>query len=171
MKPPIFATLAGCCGILLAAAGTLQAVPAPKKDPSAKNDTTFKASQDDTVRLQIFLDEQNFAPGKIDGAYGGFTKKSWLLYQEAQGMKPSEAFDAKTFTSVDPTYTTYTVAKDDLSALGTVPKEIPEQAKKQGAAVHLHAGNSSANATTSGWTFCGRSTRPGTSTRSRKATR
>ena len=131
MKPPILATLAGCCGILLAAAGTVQAVPAPKKDPSAKNDTTFKASQDDTVRLQIFLDEQNFAPGKIDGAYGGFTKKSWLLYQEAQGMKPAEAFDAKTFTSVDPIYTTYTVAKDDLAALGVVPKEIPDQAKNK----------------------------------------
>ena len=131
MKSPILATLAGCCGILLVVAGTVQAAPAPKKDPSAKNDTTFKPPQDDTVRLQIFLDEQNFAPGKIDGAYGGFTKKSWLLYQEAQGMKPSETFDAKTFTSVDPTYTTYTVAKDDLAALGTVPKEIPEQAKNK----------------------------------------
>ena len=129
MKLPALATLAGGCCILLSAVGTVQA--APKKDPSAKNDTAFKPSQDDTVRLQIFLDEQNFAPGKIDGAYGGFTKKSWLLYQEAQGMKPADAFDAKTFTSVDPTYTTYTVAKEDLSALGTVPREIPEQAKNK----------------------------------------
>ena len=130
MKSPLFAALAGCCCTLLAAAGTIQAAPT-KADPSAKNDTTFKASRDDTVRLQIFLDEQNFAPGKIDGAYGGFTRKSWLLYQEAQGMKPADAFDARTFTSVDPTYTTYTVAKEDLAALGTVPKEIPEQAKNK----------------------------------------
>ena len=130
MKFPIFAVLAGC-GVLLAA-GPAQA--APKKasaDPSIKEDTKFKPSQDDTVRLQIFLDEQNFGPGKIDGAYGGFTKKSWLRYQEAQGTKPEEKFDASTFTSVEPTYTTYTVAKEDLSALGNVPTAIPEQAKNK----------------------------------------
>ena len=130
MKLPALATLAGCCCTLLVAAVTVRAAP-KKADPSAKNDTAFKPPQDDTVRLQIYLDEQNFGPGKIDGAYGGFTKKSWLLYQEAQGVKPVETFDPKTFTSVDPTYTTYTVAKEDLSALGPVPREIPEQAKNK----------------------------------------
>ena len=83
----------------------------------------------DVVRLQIFLDEQNFGPGRIDGGYGGFTKKSWLRYQESQGMTPKEEFDAKTFASVDPVYTTYTVTKDDLSALGTIPSSLAEQAK------------------------------------------
>ncbi len=133
MTFPTSATLAGCCALLLAAVPVqaVPAAPAKKPDPSAKNDTNFKPPQDETVRLQIFLDEQNFGPGKIDGAYGGFTRKSWLRYQEAQGKQPDERFDAKTFASVDPIYTSYTVAKDDLGALGVVPKAIPEQAKNK----------------------------------------
>ena len=35
------------------------------------------------------------APASIDGGYGGFTKKSWLRYQESQGTKPGEEFDAR----------------------------------------------------------------------------
>ena len=54
----------------------------------------FTPSRDDVVRLQIFLDEQNFGPGRIDGGYGGFTKKSWARYQESQGLTPVEEFDA-----------------------------------------------------------------------------
>ncbi|MBV9128665.1 MAG: hypothetical protein JO117_11335, partial [Verrucomicrobia bacterium] len=30
-----------------------------------------KVPTDDAVRLQVFLDRENFGPGKIDGSYGG----------------------------------------------------------------------------------------------------
>ncbi len=125
MKPPVFLTLlAG--GVLLAA--TAQARPAAKPAATPKP-TGPQPSRDDVVRLQIYLDEQNFGPGRIDGGYGGFTKKSWMRYQESQGTTPTEEFDAKTFTSVDPIYTTYTVTKDDLAALGSIPSALAEQAK------------------------------------------
>ena len=108
-------------------AAVASAAPA-KPDPKAKP-STFKPSRDDVVRLQIYLDEQNFGPGRIDGGYGGFTKKSWMRYQESRGETPKEEFDASKFTSVDPVFTTYTVTPDDLAALGTIPHSLAEQAK------------------------------------------
>ena len=126
-KPALLALLAGSV-FLASDPAPLQARPAAKPAATPKA-AGPQPSRDDVVRLQIFLDEQNFGPGRIDGGYGGFTKKSWLRYQESQGTTPQETFDAKTFTSVDPVYTTYTVTKDDLAALGTVPSSLAEQAK------------------------------------------
>ncbi len=114
-------------GLLLGAVAPALAVPA-KPDAKPKP-SAFKPSRDDVVRLQIFLDEQNFGPGRIDGGYGGFTKKSWMRYQESQGMTPTEEFDASKFASVDPTYATYNVTKDDVAAIGTIPSSLAEQAK------------------------------------------
>ena len=89
--------------------------------------------RDEVVRLQIYLDEQNFSPGKIDGRYGGFTAKSWQRYQQSQGVAPTDQFDAKTspLASIDPIFVTYTVNKDDLAAIGTIPHELAEQAKNK----------------------------------------
>lgn len=43
------------------------------------------------TRLQVFLDRENFGPGKIDGRYGGFTQKALMLYREAKGLPSIEA--------------------------------------------------------------------------------
>ena len=103
-----------------------------KTKDAATPATAGSPSRDDVVRLQIYLDEQNFSPGKIDGRYGGFTAKSWQRFQESQGVNPPvDKFDAKTFTSIDPIYATYTVDKDDLGAIGVVPKELALQAKNK----------------------------------------
>ena len=128
MKPPVLLTLLAGVVLLAAAVPTAEARPAAKTAATPKPNGA-QPSRDDVVRLQIFLDEQNFGPGRIDGGYGGFTKKSWMRYQESQGTTPKEEFDAKKFTSVDPIYTSYTVTKDDLAALGTVPSSLAEQAK------------------------------------------
>ena len=114
---------------------TLCALPvvslhAAKPKPAATPATTGVPLRDDVVRLQIYLDEQNFSPGKIDGRYGGFTAKSWQRFQESQGVNPPvDTFDAKTFTTVDPIYATYKVSPEDLSAIGVVPSQLAEQAK------------------------------------------
>ena len=119
MKNLVFTLLSICA---LPATALHAARPAPA--------TAGKPLRDDVVRLQIFLDEQNFSPGKIDGQYGGFTAKSWQRYQESQGTNPpSDKFDAQTFTSIDPVYTKYIVAPEDLAAIGVVPKQLAEQAK------------------------------------------
>ena len=115
--------------VLLLMAAALQAKPKNASSPHAAP----SPARDDVVRLQVYLDEQNFSPGKIDGRYGGFTAKSWQRYQQSQGTTPSDQFNAKTapFTSIDPIYVTYTVTKDDLSAIGTMPHELAEQAKNK----------------------------------------
>lgn len=129
MKFPTLLT--GGCALLLGAASLHAAGSKPK--PAASSPAPgSKPSMEDTVRLQIFLDEQNFGPGKIDGQYGGFTAKSWHNYQQAEGIaEVSDKFDAKTFTSISPVFTTYTVAADDLNAIGTVPKELKLQEKQK----------------------------------------
>ena len=90
MKSPTLLT--GGCALLLGAATLHGASPKPTASPAP----AAKPSMEDTVRLQIFLDEQNFGPGKIDGRYGGFTAKSWHNYQQAQGItEVSDKFDAR----------------------------------------------------------------------------
>ena len=122
MKPFAFVLLTVC----VLPAASLHAKPKPAAGPAPAG----APARDDVVRLQIYLDEQNFSPGKIDGRYGGFTAKSWQRFQASQGVNPPvDAFDAKTFTTVDPIYTTYKVSPEDLSAIGVVPSQLAEQAK------------------------------------------
>ena len=124
MKFPILALLTA-----VGFAGTLTAA-SPKEEPIK---LLPGVGRDDVVRLQIYLDEQNFSPGKIDGQYGGFTRTSWQRYQESQGQKPVDAFNAKAapFTLVNPIYITYTVNAQDLASLGDVPKDLALQAKNK----------------------------------------
>ena len=52
--------------------------------------------------LQIFLDNSNFGPGKIDGKDGEFTRKAITLFKRSQGTGLDLA-------NVDPVFTTYVV--------------------------------------------------------------
>ena len=46
------------------------------------------------MRLQIFLDNHEFGPGKIDGRMGEFFGKALVAYKKANGMPPTGAVDA-----------------------------------------------------------------------------
>ena len=110
-------------------AGSLFAA-APKEEPVQ---LPPGVGRDDVVRLQIYLDEQNFSPGKVDGQYGGFTRTSWRRFQESQGTKPTDNFNAKAapFTLIEPVYVDYTVDAQDVASLGTVPHELSLQAQQK----------------------------------------
>ena len=124
MKLPVFVLLT-VCALPVASLHAAARTKSPAEAAAAGN-----PSRDDVVRLQIYLDEQNFSPGKIDGRYGGFTAKSWQRFQDSRGINPPvDKFDAKTFATVDPIYARYTVIPEDLSAIGAVPKALAEQAK------------------------------------------
>ena len=125
MKYPILPLVAALC-----LASSLRA-SSPKEQPVQ---LPPGITRDDVVRLQIYLDEQNFSPGKVDGQYGGFTRTSWQRFQESQGARNrSTSFNAKAapFTLVDPIYTTYTVDPKDLAQLGEVPHDLALQAKNK----------------------------------------
>ncbi len=90
------------------------------------------AEREVVTRLQIFLDQQHFPPGKIDGRWGEFTGKSLGRYADAHGLPRDESLYAQLpLDSVHPLYTTYTIQPDDLKQVGDAPSRPAEQAKKK----------------------------------------
>lgn len=88
----------------------------------------FRGPDEETLKLQIFLDSKNFGPGVVDGRTGEFTKKALVLYRNANGLPPGHPVD---LSGISP-YTTYTVEAKDRSVLGTMaetPAEIAKQSK------------------------------------------
>src|SRR5678810_1142365 len=62
------------------------------------------------TQLQIFLDQQLFGPGKIDGRGGEFTTKALWCYQRAHGLPPTGRLDENiTNAAVSEIYTEYTI--------------------------------------------------------------
>ncbi len=136
MNRPLPLALCAAFALLVPPLSSPTAYAAAEPKPKAASSpaaTPPKVSRDDAVRLQIFLDRENFGPGKIDGGYGGFTKLSWLRWQQAHGIEnpQAETLDpqAPQLASVDPIYISYTVAPEDLANLGPVPSGPAAQAK------------------------------------------
>ena len=74
-------------------------------------------AQDTVSRLQIFLDEHSFGPGKIDGRWGEFLGKALQRFQAAHGQQPSGQIDSalqQELQKISPIYVTYTLTDSDL---------------------------------------------------------
>lgn len=85
--------------------------------------------EETSTRLQIFLDNNYFGPGKIDGQMGEFFRKALLHYKHSHGMPATGAVDSWLFDQVPETYTTYTIKLDNLKFIGEAPTTPSEQAK------------------------------------------
>src|ERR1700730_5431383 len=88
--------------------------------------------QDTVTRLQIFLDEHSFGPGKIDGHWGEFIGKALQRYQTAHDQQSSGQIDPalqQELAKISPVYTTYTLTDADLHWVGKVPSEPARMAK------------------------------------------
>lgn len=82
------------------------------------------------TRLQIFLDQQNFGPGIIDGRWGEFTGKALVHYARAHNLQVTPAiYDQLPLDTVYPIYTEYTITAEDEKTIGPLPTRPPEQAK------------------------------------------
>jgi lipoprotein-anchoring transpeptidase ErfK/SrfK len=80
--------------------------------------------QETVSRLQIFLDEHSFGPGKIDGNGGEFVGKALERFQTSNGQQPSGQVDTalqQELQKISPVYTTYTLTEGDLHWVGKVP--------------------------------------------------
>lgn len=107
----------------------------PKAAPSSK-DSQQQIEQ--YTRLQIFLDNANFGPGKIDGHDGAFTRKALALYRESQGQadEPAAA-NPKTppvtagldLQSIEPVFLEYEITKEDAATVGTLPSGPEAESK------------------------------------------
>src|SRR5438094_5423648 len=85
--------------------------------------------EETATRLQIFLDNNYFGPGKIDGKMGEFFRKALISYKHARAMPKTGAVDQWMLDQVPETYTTYTIREEDLKQIGDVPSSHAEQAK------------------------------------------
>jgi lipoprotein-anchoring transpeptidase ErfK/SrfK len=81
-----------------------------------------------STRLQIFLDNHNFGPGKIDGKMGEFFRKALVAYKIAHGMYPTGSVD-RLLNEVPEPFTTYTIRPEDEKFIGEVSNKPSEQAK------------------------------------------
>src|ERR1700731_4452289 len=85
--------------------------------------------EETATRLQIFLDNSDFGPGKIDGKMGEFFRKALISYKHAHAMPKTGAVDSWLLEQVPVTYTTYTIRPEDLKFIGPLPSSHAEQAK------------------------------------------
>ncbi len=95
--------------------------PLPPKEDVAAN-----------LRLQIYLDENNFGPGYLDGKIGEYGKKAASVYNQIKGI-PVGNYHALIEASgrrVPEIYTSYTIKEGDLAFITPeMPSKPPEQAK------------------------------------------
>ncbi|MES2572839.1 MAG: peptidoglycan-binding domain-containing protein [Verrucomicrobiota bacterium] len=88
--------------------------------------------RDVTTQLQIFLDQQLFGPGKIDGRPGEFVTKALIRYQRANKLPETGKVDENIpLDTVFPLYLLYTIGEGDLKFVGDSPSQPSAQAKKK----------------------------------------
>ena len=100
-----------------------EATPAPSPAPASGDMKVAKAQPVEDVdvmtRLQIFLDQQKFGPGKIDGRGKLFTAQALDRYRQAHGLPINGLIDKDIpLDSVYPIFTTYQIKQDDLKYVG-----------------------------------------------------
>ncbi len=95
--------------------------PLPPKDDLEAN-----------LRLQIYLDENNFGPGYLDGKIGEYGKKAASVYNQIKGI-PVGNYHGLIEASrqrVPEIFSTYTIKEGDLGFVTPdMPSKPPEQAK------------------------------------------
>ena len=88
--------------------------------------------EETSVKLQIFLDNSDFGPGKIDGRMGEFFRKALVHYKRAHGMAETGAVDSWLFDQVPETYTNFTIPPEALNFVGPTASKPSEQSKFKG---------------------------------------
>ena len=109
--------------------------PSPIASATPKPTPTPALDVDDATRLQVFLDRENFGPGKLDGKSGEFTRKALVRYGRAHHATyppPGPALlTALPEVARTKPFTTYTVTADDLAQIGTMAEKVPDQGKQK----------------------------------------
>ncbi len=83
-------------------------------------------NQDTVTRLQIFLDEHSFGPGKIDGHWGDFIGKALQRFQAANGQQPTGQIDPglqQELEKISPLFISYSLTENDFHWVGKVPSK------------------------------------------------
>jgi lipoprotein-anchoring transpeptidase ErfK/SrfK len=89
--------------------------------------STESVDQTNIVKLQIFLDNNHFRPGAIDGRNGEFYDKALAAYNKAHNLPSSTVPDV---TGIEP-YLSYTITPDDTKRVGTMAIDKTEIEKQK----------------------------------------
>ena len=89
-----------------------------------KKESPDSAERMEMVRVQIFLDQANFRPGKIDGLGGEFTQKAADRYCRVNNLALGSRLDV---SGISAPYRQYTVTDEDLKWIGPQAAEPAEQ--------------------------------------------
>ena len=84
------------------------------------------------TRLEIFLDQRSFSPGKIDGRWNDFCAKALQRYQLAQGPPATGKLDPailREMNQISPLYVSYELKADDFRHVGRAPRRPVEQSR------------------------------------------
>jgi lipoprotein-anchoring transpeptidase ErfK/SrfK len=122
------------CGSALAeeAPKILPLMSAPPKALRAEKKALVALPNYDEVtatRLQIFLDNNDFGPGKIDGEMGEFFRKALLAYKRAHLMPLQGTVDQWLLDQVPEPFTNYTIPPEAENFVGPTASKPSEQAK------------------------------------------
>jgi lipoprotein-anchoring transpeptidase ErfK/SrfK len=100
-------------------------------------------NEETATKLQIFLDNNDFGPGKIDGQMGEFFRKALVHYKKAHGMPANGSIDSWLLDQVPETFTAWTIPPEAMNFVGPEPGKPAEQAKlkalKYGSLIELVA--------------------------------
>ena len=139
-----FVVLNLLCVFSVAASAQEAPTPTPESTPPPRVYPVALPNYDEetATRLQIFLDNNDFGPGKIDGRMGEFFRKALISYKHAQAMPKTGAVDQWMLDQVPVTYTTYTIREEDLKQVGDVPGKPRRAGEIKMVALHVAAWNS-----------------------------
>src|ERR1700724_3093871 len=91
-------------------ASPVPVAPVPTPKPTPKVFVALPNYDEETAtRLQIFLDNNAFGPGKIDGKMGEFFRKALVSYKHAHAQRETGVVDQWMLDQVPQTFTTYTI--------------------------------------------------------------
>ena len=95
--------------------------------------------------MQIFLDENKFGPGKIDGRLGQFTLKALAHYNYSIGVdaKDWSAVLKKSRKAIKTSFTNYTLKDDDYGFIGELSFQSPTCGARLAAPARNSVGNDS----------------------------
>jgi lipoprotein-anchoring transpeptidase ErfK/SrfK len=128
--------------ILFLALAAIAAKPVPKTPPVRAAAPVDRGPQvrvalpnydeETSVKLQIFLDNNDFGPGKIDGRMGEFFRKALVHYKRARGMPETGAVDQWLLDQVPQTYTDFIIPPEADNFVGPTASKPSEQSKLKG---------------------------------------
>src|SRR6266581_8103084 len=106
---------------------TPESTPPPRVYPVALPNY----DEETATRLQIFLDNNDFGPGKIDGRMGEFFRKALISFKHARALRETGVVDQWMLDQVPVTFASYTIKGDDLAYVGNLPTAHADQARRK----------------------------------------